>query len=85
MLVNADRKGPKDMIDLAQKAQAYKGLLDAKKRHEANPSDGSQKHLDDAFEAFTDLHHGENGKVDTGAVNATINLLNEHIAKGKAH
>lgn len=101
--VNANRLGPKNLMDLAQKAQAYKALLHAKETHEgaqkqeamSEPSDmgllvttggssGTQKHLDDAFEHFADLHRNpETGKVDTGEMQATMNYLNQHIAKGK--
>lgn len=97
MLVNADRKGPKDLIDLAQKAQAYKKLL-SEKAYRDNPPQSSvgpgnligfdaetnQRRVDDAFEAFADLHrHPETGKVDTGEMQATMDYLNQHIAKGK--
>ena len=101
MLVNADRKGPKNMTDLAMKAQAYKALLDAKQAHsdEADSIAGmvdprhlnaimsagkSQKNLDDAFEQFADLHRDpETGKVNTGEMQATMNQLDAHLAKGK--
>lgn len=101
--VNANRLGPKNLMDLAQKAQAYKALLNAKENHEhaqkqeamGEPSDmgfmvttggtaGTQPHLDDAFEHFANLHRDpETGKVNTAEMQATMNYLNQHIAKGK--
>jgi hypothetical protein len=85
MITNADRKGPKDMLDLATKANSYKNLLAAKSAHEANPSEGTQRAVDDAFEDFAELHRGPHGAVDTGDMQATMGYLNAHIAKGKAH
>lgn len=89
--VNADRRGPKDLMDLAQKAQAFKELKDAQAHNEsweANSIIGikpaAQKRVDDAFEHFADLHrHPETGEVDTADMQNTIDLLNQHIAKGK--
>lgn len=83
--VNADRKGPKDLMDLANKAIAYKEVRDAKSAHDENPTPTSQSRIDDAFEHFTDLHRGNDGKVDVEDLNHTVNLLNAHIAKGKSH
>jgi hypothetical protein len=99
MLVNADRKGPKDLMDLANKANAYKAVLDAKRIHEQmNPNvmsvdddlqrvpatQHTQKALDDAFEAFADLHrHPETGKVDPAEMQATMDFIDSHLKKGK--
>jgi hypothetical protein len=84
MIVNADRKGPKDLLDLAHKAHAYKALLGAKAARDAG-NEGAQKGVDDAFERFADLHRNpETGKVDTGEMQATIDYLNKHIQKGKS-
>lgn len=81
--VNADRRGPKDLMDLANKAQVYKGLLQAKEAHEANGTPETQQRLDDSFEQFADLHrHPETGKVDTGSMQATMDLINRHLKKG---
>jgi hypothetical protein len=83
-------------MDLATKAQAYKKLL-AEKAYRDNPPQSSvgpgnllgfdhetnQKRVDDAFEAFADLHrHPETGKVDAGSMQATMDLINKHLKKG---
>jgi hypothetical protein len=98
--VNADRKGPKDLMDLANKANAYKAVLDAQDSLKAGtPERGAlrpggkaasvlgsvhtdilQNNLDDAFEHFSGLHGH-----DPVQIQATIDLLKSHIAKGKAH
>jgi hypothetical protein len=78
--VNADRKGPKDLMDLANKANAYKAVLDAKGAHDANPSETSQGKLDDAFEYFSGLHNN-----NPNDIQATIDMVRSHIAKGKAN
>jgi len=80
MLVNADRKGPKDMMDLANKANAYKGLLDAKSRHDAGPTPETQAAVDDAFDHFATLHGGDAGDMQT-----TRAYIEAMLAKGKAH
>jgi hypothetical protein len=85
MIVNADRKGPKDMLDLAHKANAYKNLLDARDAHVATGSPATQKGVDDAFEAFSDLHRGEDGNVNTGDMQATMGYIDALRAKGKSH
>jgi hypothetical protein len=98
-VVNADRKGPKDLMDLAAKAQAYKAVLDAKRIHEnmnpkvmsvdddLNPvpaNTQTQTKLDEAFEAFANLHRNpETGNVDAAEMQATMEYLNKHLQKGK--
>jgi hypothetical protein len=98
-IVNADRKGPKDLMDLAAKAQAYKAVLDAKRIHESmNPNvmsvddnlnpvpakTQSQTYLDDAFEAFANLHRNpDTGNVDAAEMQATMEYINKHLQKGK--
>lgn len=87
--VNADRKGPKNLMDLANKAQAYKELLGAKERMAGQtPGSYAQGHaqntLDDAFEHFAELHRDPTtGEVDTAEMQATMGYLDQHIAKGK--
>jgi hypothetical protein len=90
-------------MDLADKGQAYKALLNAKEDHdwmmENHDSDApehqhaiigmgglstTQKHLDDAFERFADLHRDPaTGKVDTNELQASRAYFDAHIAKGK--
>jgi hypothetical protein len=82
--VNADRSGPKNLMDLATKAQAYKALLDASEHHAANYNSESQEGVDDAFEHFANLHRDpETGSINMAELNATKNLLDAHLAKGK--
>jgi hypothetical protein len=85
MLVNADRKGPKDLMDLATKGNAYKALLDARDAHQAAGTPATQEAVDNAFEHFSDLHRGEDGKVNTGDMQATMGYIDTLRAKGKAH
>jgi hypothetical protein len=86
MIVNADRRGPKDMLDLAHKANAYKNLLDAKAANESAQTGASQAAVDNAFEAFADLHrHPETGEVNTGDMQATMGYIDAMRAKGKNH
>jgi peptidoglycan hydrolase CwlO-like protein len=92
-LVNANRKGPKNLMDLAQKAQAYKAVLEARENNR-NPAealagdqkglDERQSKLDDAFETFANLHRNpETGNVDAAEMQATMEYLNKHLQKGK--
>ena len=92
-LVNANRKGPKNLMDLAQKAQAYKAVLEARENNR-NPAealagdqkglDERQSKLDDAFEAFANLHRNpDTGNVDPAEVQATMEYINKHLQKGK--
>lgn len=92
-LVNANRLGPKNLMDLAQKAQAYKAVLEARENNR-NPAealagdqkglDERQSNLDDAFEVFAGLHRNpDTGNVDPAEIQATMEYLNKHLRKGK--
>ena len=84
--VNADRRGPKDLMDLATKAQALKGFIDARMKKESaersgvEDLSGHQKNLDDAFENLMDVHGN-----DQSAVAATAQYVHSTLMKGKSN
>lgn len=86
--VNADRKGPKDLMDLATKAQALKGFIDARVKHEGAIASGAgpteiaahQRNLDNAFEDLMEAHDN-----DQGAVAATARYVHDTLIKGKGN
>lgn len=86
--VNADRRGPKDLMDLATKANALKGFIDARVRHEnaiasgAGPTEiaAHQRNLDNAFEDLMDVHDN-----DQSAVADTARYVHDVLVKGKGN
>lgn len=86
--VNADRRGPKDLMDLATKAQALKGFIDARVKHEGAIASGAgpteiaahQRNLDNAFEDLMDVHDN-----DQGAVAETARYVHQTLIKGKGN
>lgn len=87
--VNADRKGPKDLMDLASKAQAVKGLMDAQNRladaqsaHESGADVNFGPLItahDSALEELNSVHGN-----DPAAVQDTLRYIKETLAKGKS-
>jgi len=90
MIVNADRRGPKDLRDLATKANAVKGFMDAQDRlaaaqtAHANGEDvdfgGLIKAHDAALQEMNDVH-GNN----PAEVQATLQYIKSTLGKGKSH
>lgn len=83
--VNADRKGPKDLLDLAHKANALKGFTESKlaleQAQSANDQDlvaTAQRKHDDNFEYLMDVHNN-----DPEELQATAGYLQGRLAKGK--
>ena len=76
MEVNADRKGPKDMMDLATKANAVKAFIDSEKA--LKEGTGSQEAHDDNFEHLMNVHDN-----DTDSLRATVQYVSDMINKGK--
>ena len=86
MIVNADRKGPKDLMDLAQKANAFKSLADSGVKLKEAQAAGddhaiglAQQRHDDNFQYLVELHDH-----DMGAVQSTAKYLQDRLFKGKA-
>ena len=83
--VNADRRGPKNLLDLATKAQALKGFSDAHSRFQAAQESGEvtpevTKAHDDAFENLMDVHGN-----DPKELQATAAYIQQLRAKGKSN
>lgn len=83
--VNADRRGPKDLMDLATKAQALKGFIDARVAKESaersgTATEGHQSALDNAFEHLMDVHGN-----DQSQVAATAQYVHQTLMKGKGN
>lgn len=76
MEVNADRKGPKDMMDLATKANAVKSFMDSEKRLRAG-EDVQDLH-DDNFEHLMAVHDNDPEKL-----RATVQYVSDMLNKGK--
>jgi hypothetical protein len=76
MEVNADRKGPKDMMDLAVKANALYDFMDTQNRLQ-NGEDVQDQH-DQNFEHLWSVHDQDPEKL-----RATVAYVNNMIYKGK--
>ena len=76
MEVNADRKGPKDMMDLARKANAVKSFMDSERN--LKNGTGSQDTHDDNFEHLMDVHDN-----DPESLRATVQYVSDMLNKGK--
>jgi hypothetical protein len=76
MEVNADRKGPKDMMDLAVKANAVKAFIDSERA--LKEGTGSQETHDDNFEHLMSVHDNDPEKL-----RATVQYVRDMLAKGK--
>lgn len=82
--VNADRKGPKNLMELATRANAYKELMDSKAAYLAKPNEETyQRHYTAALD-FADAHSNSEGMADPEAAEETIRLMKDRYAKGKA-
>lgn len=84
MIVNADRKGPKDFLDLAHKANAFKSFAESKIAldNASTPEEraAAQGYHDDNFEYLMSLHNN-----DPAELQATAGYLQDRITKGKAN
>lgn len=82
--VNADRKGPKNLMELATRANAYKELMDSKAAYLDEPNEATyQRHYTAALD-FADAHNRPDGTADPEAAAETIRLMQDRYAKGKA-
>ena len=84
MIVNADRKGPKDLLDLAHKANAFKSFAESKValQNASSPEEkvAAQNLHDDNFEYLMQLHNN-----DPAELSATAGYLQDRLNKGKSH
>ena len=76
MEINADRKGPKDLMDLATKANALKAFMDSEKALKLGT--GDQDTHDNNFEHLMDVHDN-----DPNQLRATVEYVKNMLAKGK--
>lgn len=87
MLVNADRKGVKDILEQAQREYALKGVMDSKVHMDEMRANGAsddaiaqaQASHDNLFEAMSALHGH-----DPQAIQATAGNIAARRARGKS-